>query len=218
MALGVNMTTEERLTKLEHKMLVILTGGTVLFSCILAFFTYEKWLDIPAKVTAEFANTIGQEKLDLLNSAAVKAKTIDSALSILPVGTILAWHKSLENTPVLSSHWKECDGTRIEDPDSPYYNLDAPDLNENALFLRGSHESGLTEAQDWKALKIASTHIAAEGYTHGPTVVPKDVTESGHIFGGYWNSHPANSLYFSYDTEGEIRPINMRVTWIIKIK
>lgn len=67
---------------------------------------------------------------------------------VVPVGTIMAWAKSMTNTPSLPRGWVECNGQAIEDPQSPYVGQSVPDLNgateEGGRFLRGAAASGAT--------------------------------------------------------------------------
>src|SRR6185436_19450204 len=68
--------------------------------------------------------------------------------AVVPVGSIMAWHKNFANTPPLPGVWAECNGQAIDDPDSPYNGLNVPDLNGAQggvpVFLRGANASGST--------------------------------------------------------------------------
>src|SRR6185503_9396003 len=68
--------------------------------------------------------------------------------ALVPVGSIMAWHKNFVNTPPLPGVWAECNGQAINDPDSPYNGLNVPDLNGAQggvpVFLRGANVSGVT--------------------------------------------------------------------------
>lgn len=67
-----------------------------------------------------------------------------------PVGAVIAWLKSLPNTPAnLPSGWVECNGQTVDDAASPYNGQAVPDLNasgggQKKRFLRGSTTSGTT--------------------------------------------------------------------------
>ena len=59
----------------------------------------------------------------------------------VPIGSIMAWHKSFPNTPSLPAGWVECNGQILNEPGSPYDGQTIPDLN-GALsnvqrFIRG---------------------------------------------------------------------------------
>ena len=65
-----------------------------------------------------------------------------------PVGSVIAWLKSLPNVPPLPGHWVECNGQVIQAPGSPLNGVQAPNLNgaedQPQRFLRGAAESGAT--------------------------------------------------------------------------
>ncbi len=75
-----------------------------------------------------------QAKLDVAGPIA--------GFGVVPVGTIVAWHKSLRGTPALPDGWAECNGQEITDADSPYNGRRMPDLNDDRRFLRGANSSG----------------------------------------------------------------------------
>jgi len=65
------------------------------------------------------------------------------ALSLTPVGAIIAWHKNAAtNFPPLPANWLECNGQTVNDPTSPFHGLTLSDLNTTNLFLRGAPASG----------------------------------------------------------------------------
>jgi len=63
---------------------------------------------------------------------------------IAPIGSILPFHKSFNNTPSLPENWVECNGQTINDSESPYDGQTVPDLNGEQRFIRGSKSSGGT--------------------------------------------------------------------------
>ena len=65
---------EERLRKAETKLSQVWAGGLVLLFCVLAFFGYEHWIDIPSKVSTEFDETIKEEHIKKINYAASEAE------------------------------------------------------------------------------------------------------------------------------------------------
>ena len=71
---------------------------------------------------APFAANVGTlDELDV--SGAIQG------FGVVPVGTVMAWHKSLPGTPALPDGWAECNGQTISDGDSPYNGQAVPDLN-----------------------------------------------------------------------------------------
>jgi len=215
MKYGGIMTVEERLRALELRVTSVFAGGAVLLACVLGFLAFEKWYDIPKKIEAAFDTQIGKEKREKIDSAYKKAINIESSLSILPVGSIIPWHKSLSKTSDLMAEWKECDGSVVNDKDSRYVNLRVPDLNKTRRFLRGGQISGIEQDQDWMPLEIKSSIEGPSRYTHGPVTVSSR-SKSAKIFAGKWEQK-ANELTFTVK-DGEVRPLNMSVVWIIKIK
>lgn len=73
-----------------------------------------------------------------------------TAVGTIPVGGIVAWHKSFPNTPALPVQFVECNGQTLSDGDSPYNGQVIPDLNGDGRFLRGSATSGTNQAQGTK--------------------------------------------------------------------
>lgn len=65
-----------------------------------------------------------------------------------PIGSIIAWAKSIAGVGALGVEWQECNGAAITDPASPLYGQNTPNLNgstdDNKRFLRGASTSGTT--------------------------------------------------------------------------
>lgn len=138
----------------------------------------------------------------------------NTATNGVPIGTILAWHKNLPNTPPLPFGFVECNGQVLNDTASPYNNQTMPNLNGEGRFLRGANKSGISQEMDWKSFYIQS--LSGNDYTHEPTLIPKSNYNPVGLFGGKWEIL-ANKLYFKFD-DSEVRPINMSVVWIIRVK
>jgi len=60
-----------------------------------------------------------------------------------PIGSIVAWAKSLSGVPNLAEGWVECDGSVLVDALSPLNGQTIPDLN-GGIFLEGRETSGAT--------------------------------------------------------------------------
>ena len=60
-----------------------------------------------------------------------------------PIGSIVAWAKSLSGVPNLAEGWVECDGSVLVDALSPLNGQTIPDLNGD-IFLKGQTTSGTT--------------------------------------------------------------------------
>ncbi len=88
-----------------------------------------------------------------------------------------------------------------------------PDLNNEGRFLRGAAESGVVQEMDWKSFQIVSEQGS---YVHG-LLIPKSGYNNTGIFTGKWE-WPASRLRFKFDETSEVRPPNMSVVWIMRIK
>ncbi len=131
---------------------------------------------------------------------------VDGAISgfgIVPIGSIIAWHKSFTNTPALPSGWVEANGQVLNDASSPYNGQTIPNLNGDARFLRGGSTSGALQADEFKA------HVHNRGVWDGGV--------SGGSGGPLTGAQPLDVNTGS--TGGsETRPINMSVVWIMRVK
>ncbi len=84
---------------------------------------------------------------------------------IPPIGSIMAWAKTITGTPALPDGWEECDGSAISDSDSPMNGQNLPDLNSTQRFLRGAGTSGTTGGADTHALTEAEMPSHYHTYT-----------------------------------------------------
>ncbi|MCR9143879.1 MAG: DUF2341 domain-containing protein [bacterium] len=148
----------------------------------------------------------------------------------LPLGTIIAWHRDLDGSiPALPDGWAECDGSPVNDPDSPLFGTDLPNLNDplqgwnsQGSFLRGGTTSGNFENDQMQGhlhgvYPHAGTHddanypittAGAGGEDTVTTRVSSSITSRPRNDGTH-----GNPRYGS-----ETRPANMSVVWIIRIK
>jgi len=131
---------------------------------------------------------------------------------LMPIGSIIAWHKSFTNTPSLPDRWVECNGQVLSDVESVYNGQTIPDLNGSlgsglkGRFLRGHSESGLTESSQ----NLAHTHtydMETAGY-YGSSGKPNEADERVGGTTGTTNSSGGT----------EARPFNFSVVWIMRIK
>ena len=116
-----------------------------------------------------------------------------------PIGSVIAWHKSLTGTPALTAGWLECNGQPVSDGDSPLDGTTLPDLNASsgtARFVAGATTSG-SEAG-------AASH--RHQYTGG---------DDGDTYGSTGPNEPVNGSYTTYN---ESRPPYMTMVWIIRVK
>lgn len=66
-----------------------------------------------------------------------------------PIGSVLAWAKSITGIPALPSGWVECNGQTLSDASSPINGQVIPNLNGNANFLYGNATSGSTKTENY---------------------------------------------------------------------
>ena len=139
-----------------------------------------------------------------------------------PIGTIVAWHKSKQGTPALPSGWVECNGKPINDSDSPYNGQNAPNLNNDGRFLRGSNESGIEQ----NASRVAVT-LETDKHTLYFDASNRHMTTLNSDFDVLYRLGPnerGTIKKTSIDNApgqiyaGRVRPVNMSVVWIIRIK
>jgi len=133
-----------------------------------------------------------------------------------PVGAIVAWHKDLVGTQTLPPGWVESNGQVIDDTESVLNGKHVPNLNRG-LFIRGGSNSGIEQTQDWKSMSILSAQETGVNYTHELPSIPKSGRNPKGFFGGYWKNSSANKLFFEYD-DSEVRPMNVSMVWIIRVK
>lgn len=132
-----------------------------------------------------------------------------------PVGTILAWHKSMAGTPALSDCWVECNGQTISDADSPYNGSSVPDLNSGLRFLQGNTTSGTetTKGGHSHSINPPSTSTSASGsHSHGGVS-----TGGGNTFSAGNHLHTVDIASFPSSSGGNVIPA-FDVVWIIRIK
>jgi len=67
--------------------------------------------------------------------------------SVVPIGGIIGWNKSLAGTPALSRSFVECNGQVLNDPESPLHGETIPELNTSNSMLYGNATSGSTTAK-----------------------------------------------------------------------
>jgi len=110
-----------------------------------------------------------------------------------PIGSVVAWLKSLPGTPALPEGWVECNGQVLEMPDSPYNGQTIPNLNgandAPQRFLRGSLETG--------------AEGGSETHDHGPTLVQRTGDRRVNVSA----RRPVKHL-----------PPYYEVTWIMRVK
>lgn len=99
-----------------------------------AFNEPDRWLGVTI-TSSEVGNEIAPRQQLLSAPYAMRAG------GGVPVGSIMPFH-SFGGKVSIPAGWKICDGTEIDDPDSPLHGENTPDLTSR--FLRGASTSGGT--------------------------------------------------------------------------
>ncbi|MBN1410754.1 MAG: hypothetical protein JW969_07900 [Spirochaetales bacterium] len=110
----------------------------------------------------------------------------------VPVGTILAWHKSLNPSITLPDDWVECDGRTITDPDSPLEGYAIPNLNGFGYFLRGATSSGTLQQDAIASHAHGSGSLAGNTNSAGDHIHPYSASGTTDVSG----SHSHGMQYF----------------------
>ncbi len=133
-----------------------------------------------------------------------------SGFGVVPIGSIIAWHKSLTGTPALPLGWVECNGQVLSDPESVYNGQTIPNLNGEGRFLRGGSTSGVNQA--------ATTVKTKDGY--GDIGYPLANNVDGWVVPDGTSTWQATiTSVASYNLRGaKVRPVNMSVVWIMRVK
>lgn len=162
---------------------------------------------------------------------ALYARSAAAAPGMVPIGSIVAWHKDLFGTSALPDGWVECNGQTLSDPDSPFVGQTIPDLNGEGRFLRGGTSSGVDQVDEFKAHAHSAGSYSAAGSEHQHRYTSKcfdDFTCDGHALTNLLNYGSALSLsgWHGHSIIGtsastgstETRPVNMSVVWIMRVK
>lgn len=154
----------------------------------------------------------------------------------VPVGAIVAWHKSLA-TSSLPASWVECYGQTVNDTASPYNGLIVPDLNGSGRFLRGGASSGALQDDAFQGHKhdlnpgqtihlLNAVHPAGAFELFGAD--QRACTGASGCSSGYYDQYviavpslgntPSQGVHGVPRVATETRPQNMSVVWVMRIK
>ena len=127
-----------------------------------------------------------------------------------PVGAVVAWLKSLSNTPTnLSFGWVECNGQVLNDTNSPYHGVAVPNLNSGqdvyGYHLRGHVASGVRISDQNRS----HSHAVPINYGYG--------SGSGYA-SGTTDRNNASSISSGGEGGSEARVKAYTVVWIMRVK
>ena len=124
----------------------------------------------------------------------------DVGIGIVPIGSVVAWFKTLAGAPPLLPNYVECNGQVLDDGDSPLNGATIPDLNGSAgtqMFLRGHTASG--------GVGGTETHVHAVNIT-------REIRDDGGD-GTYARSGSLTNTGYAYTL-----PTYTECVWIMRIK
>lgn len=140
---------------------------------------------------------------EIADEAITFDKLATSALNAVssPIGSVVAFLKTLTGTPSLPSGWVECNGQTISDAESVYNGVVIPNLNASGggtqRFLRGATTSGTTGGSE--------THTHTQNNSGNPA---NEGALTGNHFATNETATSATSTLPSY----------YGVVWILRIK
>jgi hypothetical protein len=160
----------------------------------------------------------------ITNTTPTSSTSIKSVVP--PLGSVLAWLKSLAHTPALPDGWVECNGQTLSDASSPYNGDTIPNLNGEVAgglkgqFLRGHSSSGVTETP----ANVSHRHTIRASANIGDSVEPVNryfsETSASNTYestdGSVGGTMAANVVDLDGGTES--RPYNYSVVWIMRVK
>ena len=143
-----------------------------------------------------------------------------------PVGTIVAWHRDLATPGIISlpSGWIECNGQQVSDPDSPFHGKSVPKLNAEKRFLRGGDTSGVLQDATRVAVVVETNENELFFNRSGrhDTEINGAFEDDPDRLGPHQRAAimktASDDLGEGQIYGGRVRPINMSVIWIIRIK
>lgn len=173
----------------------------------------QQMLSVPYAMNAEHA------------AEADHALVSDVALFSPPIGSIIAWHKSVSGMPALPDGWVECNGGLVVVPGSPIFGQQIPNLNGSltsvsgvstkGYFLRGDTTSGGTQGNQSNA--ISQVRIDDNNdVTNSEAWV--NVLENGMEAWTYASHDDGDRDAFILRRYGrETRPHAFTVVWIMRV-
>ncbi len=115
--------------------------------------------------------------------AALTAQVTGQSFALVPIGGVVLWHKDMGGTPGLPANFRECDGSPVNDPESPYDGQSLPDYNTSGRFPRAGTASGQTGGIDTFGTATAESfaggtplNVVSPDFSPGATPIPPFAT------------------------------------------
>ncbi len=140
---------------------------------------------------------------------AVNSETVNNDNRFPPIGSIMPWHKNLQNTPDLPDGWVECNGQVLNDPESPYHGGVMPNLNSTNQFLMGDGVSGNLGGNSEHSHQYSGTSDL-----ENPINNPEVINKMQFAFAGKHHNH----TYSGVTENASSLPPYMTVVWVIRVK
>lgn len=160
--------------------------------------------------------------------------------ALVPIGSIVAWHKALVGASAPPAGWVECNGQVLSDPASTLDGQTIPDLNGESLFLRGGLSAGQVQDEDVSvdglfvdmahSHSLSTSHVSANRDGGGNFSGSSNTGIPAFQSASYWNTlplagsdhtHTVGSYSGQHSVQGggtETRPKNMSVVWIMRVR
>jgi len=168
----------------------------------------------------------GNELLELEQESKSVKEDIDTLVAyfetalvipgVIPIGAIIAWHKSMAGVPALDDSFLECDGSIINDVDSPMNGETLPDLNGDLAFIRGGAVSSNVKQDDTLQGHWHTRPAAGQFLIGGGAGVPSGA--GSNTTSNDTGSPSTDGINGVPRTSAETRPVNMTMVWIMRIK
>lgn len=138
-----------------------------------------------------------------------------------PIGSIVAWAKSIAGVPALPAEFQECDGSEITDVDSPMVGEFVPDLNGDLRFLRGGSSSGSSGGLGEVTLTKPEMPLHKHAYASYVKIPATNFRNARFVSAGGFADQ--SFVITQSDSQGgdgahENRPPYYGVVWVMRIK
>ena len=149
----------------------------------------------------------------------------DTFNATVPIGSVTAWLKNMDDVPALPANWVECNGQTISNANSPMNGKTVPNLNGTGRFLKGSSTSG--SSADPEHLHQWAKSFSSSGAAR-PLIVAETLGTTGTSVKSWRGfNHEGNETDWGnsnnkltgnfFTDKQECEPPHYTVVWIMKI-